>query len=74
VLPLSFICSLLRLVQQIERALELDISGWNQMQIDRRRFYIAVAEQLADGIKVVAFIEEVGSEAVPESMKAAFLG
>jgi len=44
------------------------------MQIDRRRFYIAVAEQLTDGIKVVAFIEEVGSEAVPESMKAAFLG
>ena len=44
------------------------------MQIDRRRFYIAVAEQLADGIKVVAFIEEVGGKAVSESMKAAFLG
>lgn len=44
------------------------------MQIDRRRFYVAVAEQLADGIKVVAFIEEVSSEAVPECMEAAFLG
>jgi hypothetical protein len=44
------------------------------MQIYCRRFYIVVAEQLADGIKVVAFIEKVGSKAVPESMKAAFLG
>ena len=44
------------------------------MQIDRRRFYVAVAEQLADGIKVVAFIEEVGSETVSEGMEAALLG
>ena len=44
------------------------------MQIDRRRFYVAVAEQLADGIKVVAFIEKVGRKAVPERMETAFLG
>nr|WP_275942942.1 hypothetical protein [Desulfosediminicola ganghwensis] len=73
-LPLSFICSLLCLVQQIKRTPELDIPGWNQMQIDRRCFYVAVAEQLADGIKVVAFIEEVGGKAVSESMETAFPG
>ncbi len=44
------------------------------MQIDRRCFYVAVAEQLADGIKVVAFIEEVGGKAVSESMETAFPG
>jgi len=44
------------------------------MQIDRRCFYVAMAEQLADGIEVVAFIKKMSGEAVPEGMKAAFLG
>jgi hypothetical protein len=44
------------------------------MQIDRRRFYVVVAEQLADSIKVVAFIEKVGREAVAKGMEAALFG
>jgi len=44
------------------------------MQIDGGRFYGVVAEQPADGIEGVAFIEEVGGEAVTEGMKAALLG
>ena len=42
------------------------------MQIDGGRFYGVVTEQAADGIEVVAFIEEVGGKAVSESMETAF--
>jgi hypothetical protein len=44
------------------------------MQIDGGCFYGVVAEQPADGIEVVAFIEEVGGEAVTEGMEAALFG
>ena len=44
------------------------------MQVDRGRFYGVVAEQPADGVEVVAFIEEVGGEAVAQRMEAALLG
>jgi len=30
-----------------------------------------VAKQLADGVKVVAFIKQMGGEAVPQGMEAA---
>jgi hypothetical protein len=33
-----------------------------------------VAKQLADGIEIVALIEEMGGEAVTEGMKAALFG
>ncbi len=65
---------LLLLFHQIERTLELDVAGRNQMQIDGGCFYGVVAEQPADGVEVVAFIEEVGGEAVTERMEAALLG
>ena len=65
---------LLLLFHQIERTLELDIAGRNEMQIDGGCLYGVVAEQPADGVEVVAFIEEVGGEAVTERMEAAFLG
>ena len=70
----SFILSLLLLVHQIERTFELDVAGRNQMQIDRGCFYGVVAEQLADGIEVVAFIEQVGGEAVTKRVEAALFG
>ena len=44
------------------------------MQIDRCRFYGVVAKQLADGIEIVAFIEEMGGEAVTEGMETALFG
>jgi len=44
------------------------------MQIDGGGFYGVVAEQPADGVEVVAFIEEMGGEAVTEGMEAALLG
>ena len=44
------------------------------MQIDGGRFYGVVAEEPADGVEVVAFIEEVGGEAVTQGVKAALLG
>ncbi len=44
------------------------------MQIDRGCFYGVMAKQLADGIEVVALIEEVGGEAVPQGVEAALLG
>jgi len=66
-----FILSLLLLVHQIERTLEFDVPSWNQMQIDRCCFYGVVAKQLADGIEVVAFIKQVGGEAVPQCLEAA---
>ena len=44
------------------------------MQIDGGCLYGVVAEQSADGIKVVAFIEEVGGEAVTQGVEAALLG
>ena len=44
------------------------------MQIDRCCLYGVVAKQLADGIKVVAFIEQMGGEAVPQGLKAALFG
>jgi len=65
---------LLLYVHQIERTLKLDVAGWNQMQVDRGGLYGVVAEQSADGIEVVAFIEEMGGEAVTEGMEAALLG
>ena len=52
----------------------MDVAGWNQMQVDRGGLYGVVAEQSADGIEVVAFIEEMGGEAVTEGMEAALLG
>ena len=44
------------------------------MQIDGGRFYGVVAEQSADGVEVVALIEEMGGEAVTQRVEAAFLG
>ena len=44
------------------------------MQIDGGCLYGVVAKQSADGIEVVAFIEEVGGEAVTEGVEAALLG
>ncbi len=44
------------------------------MQIDGGRFYGVVAEQPADGVEVVALIEEVGGKAVTEGVEAALLG
>ena len=44
------------------------------MQIDRCRFYGVVAKQLADGIEVVTFIEEMGGKAVPQCLEAALFG
>ena len=65
---------LLLLIHQVERTLELDVACRNQMQIDGGGLYGVVAEQPADGVEVVAFIEEVGGEAVTEGMEAALLG
>ena len=59
----SFISSLLLFVHQIEGTFELDVAGWNEMQIDRGRFYGGVAKQLADSIEIVALIEQVGGKA-----------
>jgi hypothetical protein len=70
----SFILPLLLLFHQIERTLELDIAGRNEMQIDGGCLYGVVAQQPADGVEVVAFIEEVGGEAVTQGVKAAFFG
>ena len=70
----SLIVSLLLLVHQVERTLELDVAGRHQMQIDGGGFYGVVAEQAADGIEVVAFIEEMGGEAVTQGVEAALLG
>nr|WP_304511290.1 hypothetical protein [Desulfopila sp. IMCC35008] len=58
---MSFIFALLLLVHQIEWTFKLDVTGWNQMQIDRGCFYGIVAKQLADGIEIVTFIKEMGS-------------
>ncbi len=52
----------------------MDVAGRDQMQVDRGRFYGVVAEQPADGIEVVAFIEEMGGEAVTEGVEAALFG
>jgi hypothetical protein len=41
------------------------------MQIDRCCFYGVVAKELADGIEVVALIEQVGSKAVSQGLEAA---
>jgi hypothetical protein len=71
---LSFIFPLLLFVHQIEWTLELDVAGRDQMQIDRGCLYGVVAEQLADGVEVVAFIEEVGGEAVTQGVEAALFG
>jgi hypothetical protein len=65
---------LLLFIHQVERAFKLDVAGRHQMQIDGGRFYGVVAEQPADGVKVVAFIEQVGGEAVTQGVKAALLG
>ncbi len=61
-------------IHQVKRTFELDVTGRNQMQIDRGCLYGIVAEQLADGIEVVAFIEEVGGEAVAQGVQAALFG
>ena len=52
----------------------MDIAGRDQMKINGGGLYSVVAEQLADGVEVVTFIEEVGGEAVTQGMKAALLG
>ncbi len=44
------------------------------MQVDRGCLYGVVAEELADGIEVVAFIEEVGGEAVAQGVQATLFG
>jgi len=44
------------------------------MQIDRCCFYGVVAKQLADGIQIVALIEQVGGETVTQGMEAAGFG
>ena len=44
------------------------------MQIDRGRFYGVVAKQLADGVEIVALIEQMGGKAVTEGVEAAFFG
>ena len=44
------------------------------MQIDRGCFNGVVAKQLADGVEIVAFIEQMGGEAVPQGVEAAFFG
>ena len=59
-----FIFALLLLVHHIEWTLELDIAGWHQMQIDCGCLYGIVAKQLADGIEIVTFIEEMGGKTV----------
>jgi len=65
---------LLLFVHQVERTLELDVACRDQMQIDRGCLYGVVAKQSADGIEIVAFIKEVGGEAVTEGVEAALLG
>ena len=65
---------LLLLFHQIERTLELDIAGRNEMQIDGGCLYGVVAQQPADGVEVVAFIEQVGGEAVTQGVKTALFG
>jgi hypothetical protein len=70
----SLIVSLLLLVHQVERTLELDVAGRHQMQIDGGGFYGVVAEQPADGVEVVALIEQVGGETVTQRVEAALLG
>jgi len=71
---LSFILSPLLLVHQIERTLELNVAGRYQMQIDGGCLYGVVAKQLRNGVEVVAFIEQVGGEAVTQGVKAALFG
>jgi len=44
------------------------------MQVDRGCLYGIVPKQLADGIEIVAFIEEMGCETVSEGMEAALFG
>ena len=44
------------------------------MQVDRCRFYGVVTKELADGVKVVAFIEQVGGKAVAQGVEAALFG
>jgi len=44
------------------------------MQIDRGCLYGVVAKQLRNGVEVVAFIEQVGGEAVTQGVKAALFG
>jgi len=44
------------------------------MQIDRCCFYGGVAKQLADGIEIVAFIEQVGCKRMTQGMEAALFG
>jgi hypothetical protein len=44
------------------------------MQIDRCCFYAGVAKQLADGIEIVSFIEQMGGKAVAKGVEAAGFG
>jgi hypothetical protein len=64
---------LLLLVHQVERTFKLHVAGRDQMQINRGCLYGVVAEQLRNGVEVVAFIEQVGGKAVTQSMEAALL-
>ncbi len=52
----------------------MDVAGRDQMQVDGGGFYGVVTEQPADGIEVVAFIEEMGGEAVTQRVEAALFG
>jgi hypothetical protein len=71
---LFFIFALLLLSHQIKWTFELDVAGRNQMQIDRSCLYGIMPKQLADGIEIVAFIEEMGGETVAKGMEAALFG
>ena len=44
------------------------------MQVNGSGLYGGVAEQLADGVEIVAFIEEMGGEAVTQGVEAARFG
>ena len=44
------------------------------MQIDRGCLYGVVPKQLADGVEIVALIEQMGGEAVSEGVEAALFG
>ena len=44
------------------------------MQVNGSGLYGGVAEQLADGVEVVAFIEQMGGEAVTQGVEAAGFG
>ncbi len=52
----------------------MDEAGRDQMQVDGGGLYGVVAEQPADGIEVVAVLEEMGGEAVTQGVEATLFG